>query len=77
MFRGEVIHATKCLRTWPIWRHPVCWAGFSRPVMEIKIMLPGNYLQHNVVYSEIETFSFSFISKDCISLQAPGQKFAH
>jgi hypothetical protein len=30
----------------------VSWASFSRPVMKIEIMLPGHYLQHNVVYIE-------------------------
>jgi hypothetical protein len=53
LFQGEVIHATRCRRTGPIRTHRFCWASFSRPVMEIEIVLSGNYLQHNVVYLEI------------------------
>jgi hypothetical protein len=32
--------------------------------MKIRIMLPGNYLQHNISYLEFYMFALSFISKD-------------
>jgi hypothetical protein len=50
-------------------------AYFSRPAMKIKLMLPGNYLQHNVVCIQDQIFYHSFILKDYIPLQAPCQIF--
>jgi hypothetical protein len=38
--------------------------------MEIKIMLPGNYLRDIVVHLEIQIFLISFMSKDYLSSQA-------
>jgi hypothetical protein len=51
----------------------ICSADFSRPAMKIKIMLPGNYMQHNVVCIQDQIFYHSFILKDSISLQGPFQ----
>jgi hypothetical protein len=47
----------------------------SHPVMKAQIMVPGNYVKHNVVYSEAELFYHSFICTDCISFQATRQIF--
>jgi hypothetical protein len=43
--------------------------------MKIKIMLPGNYLQHNVVCIQDEIFHHSFVLNDSMSLQATCQIF--
>jgi hypothetical protein len=51
----------------------ICAAHFSRPAMKIKIILPGNYLQHNVVCIQNQIFYHSFILEDYISLQPPCQ----
>ena len=50
-------------------------AHFSRPAMKIKIMLTGNYLQHDVVRIQHQIFYCSSIWKDYISLQAQCQIF--
>jgi hypothetical protein len=49
--------------------------NFSRSLMKIKSMFPGNYSQHHVVIFEIEIVSFPSISRDYISLQALCQIF--
>jgi hypothetical protein len=43
--------------------------------MKIKIMLPGYYSQHHVVYIPNRNRSFSSISRDYIALPAPCQIF--
>jgi hypothetical protein len=53
----------------------ICSAYFSRPAMKIKIMLPGNYWQHNVVCIQDQIFYHSFMLKEYISLQATCQIF--
>jgi hypothetical protein len=53
----------------------ICSAYFSRPAMKIKIMLPGNYLQHNIVCIQDHIFYHSFILNDYISLQTTCQIF--
>jgi hypothetical protein len=42
---------------------------------KITVILPGNQLQHPMPYSEVQTFSISFIFKDHIFLQALCQIF--
>jgi hypothetical protein len=76
LLKGEVTPATRRWRTRPIRTHRLCSASFSRPVMEIKIVLPENCSQHDIVCIENQSFSISFISNDCISLQASCQIFA-
>jgi hypothetical protein len=44
---------------------------------KIKIMLSGNYSQHQIVYIRNLNILFSSMSGDYISLQAPGQIFVH
>jgi hypothetical protein len=53
----------------------ICPAYFSRPAMKIKIMLPGNYLQYDIVCIWNKIFHHSFILKDYISLQATSRIF--
>jgi hypothetical protein len=53
----------------------ICSVHFSRPAMKIKIMFPGNHLQHNVVCTQNQIFYHSFILKDYISLEAARQIF--
>jgi hypothetical protein len=52
-----------------------CPTYFSRPAMKIKIMLPGNYLECDIVCMWNKIFYHSFILKDYISLQAICQMF--
>jgi hypothetical protein len=62
LFRVEVIHATRCRHTRPIRTGRLCWAGFSRRVVKIKIMSLG------IVYN---TLLFILNFKYCHFLSYP------
>jgi hypothetical protein len=46
LFKGEIIQATRGRPAKQIGVFYICLPNSSRPVMKIKVILPGNYLQH-------------------------------
>jgi hypothetical protein len=59
LLKGDVIPAARHRPIGARATHRLCSGSFRSRVMEIKIMLPGNDLQHIVVYLEIYIFSLS------------------
>jgi hypothetical protein len=65
VIKGETIPEAKGRRARLIGTSHTCSPNFSRLVMEIKVMLPGDYLQHHVVFG-------LFDITDHISVQISG-----